>query len=229
MGQVVDPPVGMPELKVGMKLVEAEPFLGVCCIDQYEQGDYGIQVHIGVKPLDKKLEGKAGTGMYHTYYTPSEVARSKCGYLMAGCGEVFPKGTPVGQGALLGTVAWWVRKDIEFGKNRDTGDVIKAGGVLIPVKKASDEEQARAGEVDVAAVKQEEDRPEWSDDEVEAVLAVIEGIEKRKVARAAGSSKLPGKLKQAIINGTAIKHLEDAGLLADVDGTYQRAAVVAAQ
>lgn len=224
--------VGLPELTVGMKLVEAPPFIGVCVIDQVVQGDYGKQVHIGVRPLwdvdkNERFPLRAGgSGVFHTNYPISTAAKSKCGYLMQGAARVFEHGTRVGMGDLLGQICVWVRKDIEFGKNRETGETLKASGVLLPVRKCTQDELAQLGEIDYSPPEDSESggnttvvptasEAQWSEEERAAMANLLNGKTKREASLAAGRDKaLSGAQKQAIMNGSAAKMFEAEGIMA---------------
>lgn len=224
--------VGLPELTVGMKLVEAPPFIGVCVIDQIVQGDYGKQVHIGVRPLwdvekNEKFPLKSGgSGVFHTNYPISTAAKSKCGYLLAGAAKVFEHGTRVGMGDLLGQICVWVRKDIEFGKNKDTGEKMTASGVLIPLRRCTPDEMAQLGDVDYSLPEDSEGgttatvvptsaETQWEEDDIAAMANLLNGKTKREASLAAGRDKsLTGPQKQAIMNGSAAKLLESQGILA---------------
>jgi len=223
--------VGLPELTVGMKLVEAPPFIGVCVIDQIVQGDYGKQVHIGVRPLwdvdkNERYEKRAGSGVFHTNYPISTAAKSKCGYLMQGAARVFEHGTRVGMGDLLGQVCVWIRKDIEFGKNRETGETMKAAGVLLPVRRCTADELDQLGEIDYSIPDEEEGRTngtvvptatesQWSEEDIAAMADILHGRTKKEASYAAGRDKeLTGPQKQAIMNGAAVRLLEGQGILA---------------
>lgn len=216
--------------EVGMELKEEEPFLGQVVTDEVRPGKWNPQLCIAVRPVDFQLKGK--TGAFHEFYGLSAAKRSKMGAFLLALQEnkITPKGTPVGKGALVGLVCWWVKRDIKFGKSQ-TGEPIVAEGVLIPVKPASEEEKARAAIEGVAAQVQTPATLDWTPEQAEAVLTAVDGLapkdfQKAVLTKGSEASKLPRELKQAILSGAALSYLRDAGLATvDDEGKVQRAEI----
>jgi len=204
-------------ITVGMPLTDESPFLGTVVIDTVEEGTYGYQWHLAVKPCEFELHGKAGTGAFHTYYGVSQAKKSKIGAALEALEGVVKKGTRVGQDELLGLTCWWVRKDLPFGTDKETGEPMVAKQVLIPLRKATEEEQERAAKGPVSA---EVEAPTALDeDQLEAVLAVLRGKSPKDAQIAGAKSKLPPELKQFIMDGTAYDHLiENDVIVLDDDG-----------
>jgi hypothetical protein len=206
-------PAGIPEIRVGDKLSnESAPFLGVVTVDQWEEGKYGTQWHLAVRPVEFSLQGE--TGAFHTYYGASTRKRSKMGAFLAGARAVSAlDGKRLGHGEMIGLTCWWVRRDISFGKD-DEGEERIASGVLVPVKSATDEELARAGSPSEAATPAD---PEWTDEEIQAVLAVLDGKRPSEAQVAAAKARLSPELKNAIFSGHAIEYLTRQHMI-ELDG-----------
>lgn len=205
------------------ELLEEEPFLAVIVVDQLEPGKFkGPQWHLGVKPVDFVLQGK--TGAFHEYYALSKAARSKMGAAVTGFRGAGVKSLRIGKGDLIGTVLWFVRRDIRFGKGSD-GQPIVAQNVLVPFKTADEAEVTRgkavySGEPVVPAAAS----LEWDEAKIEAVMGVIAGFKPTEIQRVAIKSPLESSLKQAILSGAALDHLLASGVaVLDADGKVQPA------
>lgn len=204
---------------VGDKLEEETPFLAEIGADEITPGKYkGPQWHLAVKPLEFELRGK--TGMFHEYYGLSKQLRSKMGAALVGLQEAgVGKGTPVGKGALVGFKCWFVRRDMRFGKGAD-GTPIVAEQVLLPLRKATEEELSRVGTGEPASTPA---APEWTDEQTAAVITAIEGLkpgefQKAVLGRGTPASQLPRDLKNAILSGAALEYLTNKGLVILEDG-----------
>lgn len=222
------PPVGLPTITVGMELAQEEPFLGVVLLDQHEEFDFGWRVHIGVRPVDfevgKGTAEKAGTGMFHSQYPISASAKSKMGMFVAAMKGVFPDGTPLGQGQLVGQVAIFVRRDIQFGKDKETGQPITASGTLIPLRAATDEERERALGSSAARgiempVNGAQELP-WNPEEITLLVSHLAGKTESEAQLAAAKSRLAPELKQALMKGTAAQQLIAHEYIEMVDDRY---------
>ena len=136
---------------VGDELQTESPFLAEIMADEIIPGKWAPQWHVAVKPLQFALRGK--TGMFHEYYGLSKQARSKMGAALISIAEhkIIAKGTQVGKGYLIGTVAWFVRRDMKFGKSA-SGEQLVSEGVLLVYSKASEEEQDLAGTAPTSTV-----------------------------------------------------------------------------
>jgi hypothetical protein len=196
-------------LTVGSELTEQEPFLAQVEVDEYMTGEYGEQIHLAVRPLEFAV-AQDKTGQFHEWYKPSTKTTSKCGALLAGLKAIgIGDEVGVGEGELVGTVAYFVRKTIEFGKNRD-GEVLKAEDCLLPFGPATDQDVARAkasGASTGNKVAATPDAPDWTDDEIAAVIKLIEGKKQAQFQIAAARSKLAPELKNAVLSGAAVKYL----------------------
>jgi hypothetical protein len=218
-----------PEVTLGMELRDSEPFLGVIAIDAWEDGQRGPQWHMGIKPVDRVIQGP--TGCLHNWANHSEKKRSKMGLLLQATLSVWnDKNLRIGHGDLLGRVAVFETQTINFGTNKETGEPIDVP-LHIPVRAATAEEQARAsgaggpggGTISTPA------SPEFTDDEVEQVLGVIEGLDKREMQKAVMRSQLSPELKNAILSDKVIGPLTERGLIeVDGEGKVQRLAGAAA-
>lgn len=199
---------GRKRLTVGSELTEQEPFLGQVEIDEYTTGEYGEQIHLAVRPLEFVV-AQDKTGQFHEWYKPSTKTTSKCGALLAGLKAIgVGDEIAVGENELVGTVAYFVRRTIEFGKDRQTGEVMKAEDCLLPFGPATDADVARAKATGGSANKTATpEAPEWSDDEIAAVIKLIEGKKQAQFQIAAARSKLAPELKNAVLSGAAVKYL----------------------
>jgi hypothetical protein len=224
---------------IGMQLEEEQPFLGEIRADEYVPGKYkGPQWHLAVLPLEFEVRGK--TGMFHQYYNRSSQARSTMGAAVIGFKQnrIFGPSTRIGKGDLVGTVAWFVKRDLKFGRDRQTGQQIISEGVLIPIRAATAEEQALAGTVTPAvtgesatengtAAAAPSSNLEWTSDQIDAVLNVIEGhatteFQSLVIPKSGAGNKLARELKTAILSGAALRYLT-ANKYADmVDGKVAR-------
>jgi hypothetical protein len=149
-------------------------------------------------------------------------------------GEVFDPKVEIGKGLLVGTVAWWTRKDLTFGKDKQTGEPFKAEGVLIPLRAATEDEQRRgrskmSGESSGAEPVRPVDTAALDDDALMAALDVIDGQDDDGLQFAVARNKSLNKdVKQAILAGNLQAQLMEAGLLEKgEDGTYKKVAVTA--
>jgi hypothetical protein len=207
---------GVPDIKIGQEVVEAAPWLGQIVVDEWVPGEWGMQWHLAVKPVDFSIGGK--TGSFHTYYTlpKGDTIRknSKFGTVLEAMAQVFDKSVSIGQGVLVGQCAIWMRRDITFGKDKQ-GEPMVAEGVLVPVKKATAEESARATSGGPAPTPAQ---PEWTEEEIEQVLHVIGGLPAKDLTRAAARSELSPKLKNAVMSGVAVDYLTAQGLIELADG-----------
>lgn len=196
-----------PRLTVGAELTDQEPFLGVIEIDEWADGEYGEQLHIGVKPMEFKV-AEDKTGMFHEWYKPSTKITSKCGQLLASLkGIDVGNEVAVGEGDLKGIIAWFVRKDLEFGKQKD-GTVLKSEQVLLAHHVATEEDVRRGTEaMKGTATAATPGTPDWTDDEITAVIKLMDGKKRPQYQVTAAKSKLAPTLKQAILSGAALEYL----------------------
>ncbi|MBU2534505.1 MAG: hypothetical protein KKB37_17330 [Alphaproteobacteria bacterium] len=112
------------------KLGEGQAFVGRVESAKWESGDYGEQLHMVVKPLDHDVKGE--TGAYHEWFKYSDRKKSKWGEFIKLLGELGIN-MAKGEKELEGREFRFERRDIEFGKDAETGDTFKAEDVLLPV------------------------------------------------------------------------------------------------
>lgn len=225
-------PGAAPELdfSLGVELQAETPFLGQIVVDEFVPGRHGDQWHTAVKPLEYSIGGK--TGAFHTYAKVSTVAHSVMGAQILAFRTTFGTRDPdtgaerkIGRGQLNGLVAWFVRRDIKFGKDKLTGEDMKAEGVLIPIRLPSPEESARLAAGPAPALTAEAAPPPakaaWTPEEVAAVLALIGGKKPVEYVRAATQAPgLSAEVKNAVLNGDAVRYLTEHGLVTTApDGT----------
>ena len=228
-----------PDMGLDVKLQDAEPFLGEIVVDQWEAGKGferdGVmqpgkpQLHLGFKPLSFEIRGQ--TGMFHDYYNLSTAKRSKMGLLVTAFKELIgkPGTTPIqndvkiGKGQLIGTRAWFVRKDISFGVNRDTGNEITVN-ITLPVRLATQED------IDQYAVYTEGTRTAgeaipvnltgYTADEIMALVETYAGHTLKDAQRAVLKNKeMAPPLKNSVMTGESLKWLVAQGhVTVDADG-----------
>lgn len=197
-------------------------FLGVVAIDTWEHGENGWKWHLGVKPTD--IEIKGDTGCFHTWAKASSKENSVMGVQRKAMMVIFPGDLELGEGNLLGTGAWWKRETIKFGVNSQTGEEMKAEGVLVPLRLAAPEEQERinqkGGTGPTPIVAPVAAATTLSDEDLEAVLAFIDGKTAEEITRSATSRecKFERTIKQGLISGTLLEQLQDRLIVSD--GVY---------
>lgn len=223
------PPSGEAPPRPKMTLngeVEAPPeFLGVVIADNWEFGQYGWQWHLSVKPVDITLQGQ--TGAFHTWYRQTTKKNSAMGAARTAMQNLFAGDLDIGESKLVGQVAWWIRKDLNFGKNQQTGEEMIAENVLIPVRVATEEEKQRAalrgGTAPTPATTPAPEAAELPAGDQDAILKLIDGKNKGEIQKAAVSTQgLAREVKQGLISGKLLQALCDQGL-AFLDGDTYRA------
>ena len=215
--------IQFPRISIDQELLEgslAAEFLGTIAKDEWVDSEHGPQWHLAVKPTDIKIGG--GTGWLHTWYKPSTQKNSKMGAALAGLKQVFDGKTLIGEHSLEGQVCWWVRKDLPFGEDKNTGEQMIAKQVLIPTRTADPADTSRsvtvfapngaspvpAGQAPPVAAPES-----YTPEQVDLILAVLDGKAKSFWQIAAARSQLPPELKAAITTGDAIRWLEMGGLI----------------
>lgn len=221
----------------------SDDFLGVVVVDQAITGKFGDQLHIAIRPVRYNLGGK--TGAYPMYIAIGENktgSRSKLGIFMAGMLNVFgaTRFRQLGAGEMVGLVAWWKRTEATFGRDRQTGEMIKSD-IMLPVREA---DASEASEAQSAAsnwateVREGQDQgqilvaqngtghtsgaPDLTDEQIQAVVRVVVGETDATVIAKAARSRLAPELKASILNGTLLPYLLNAGKLSQkADGTYE--------
>lgn len=205
----------MPDMSTGDKLEDARPFLATINVDQWEDGQYGWQWHFGIKALTFKVRGP--TGLLWNFAKESHSKKSKCGILLTKCEQSFGKKIRIGRGDLVGKTAWFVREDIDFGKDKDSGEQ-RIVQLYLPLREATAEDIANA-------VLVEDDEPagvpaaapkaaDLTDEDLDAIFEVIDGVEKGELQKAVMRSKLSPDQKNAILSDRVF----DQGH-AEIDGT----------
>lgn len=200
-------------------LTDESEFLGEIIMDEIEPGSFGPQFHFAVKPLTFAIAGK--TGMFHEWAKISRHKRSKLGVLVARFGEVFGPKHFLGEGSFHGKRAWFIRQDIVFGVDRETGEEMKAEGVLQPTRPMEPGDEAlivaalpgAPGADSAPAAVKAPDPADLTDEQIELLLAVLDGANADKMALTAARSNLPAELKQAVMSGAALVMLEGMGLV----------------
>lgn len=205
-------------------LTDEREFLGEITADEIVPGLHGAQYHYAVRPLTFAIGGK--TGWFHEYFKISTAKRSKLGICILRLGETFGKNLPLGEGSLVGLQGWFVRQDIEFGTDRQTGEVMKAEAVLLACRPmASGDEALIVNDGSVSPAAAAGTGPtvaapsSFSDEEIGLLLSALEGADASRLAVVAARSNLPAPLKQAVMSGTALTALSDLGLVSVEGGT----------
>lgn len=206
---------------------ESQPYLGVIILDEYQPNvnKDGWEWVMGVRPIDFTLKGEYGC--FFNRAKPTTQKNSKMGIVLGSLQKSWGKmGHPAGKGFLRGRVGVFVNRNVSFGMGND-GTEIKAR-VIVLVRKPTPEEEARAQGI-VDAIKS--GRPLPSSEGVEAatataadllptsfdesqqaaILQVIEGKTQPEFQMAALTSGLAPDLMNAILSGTALAFLKQAG------------------
>ena len=226
-GQPYTPPDFDLDLDTSGMSTDSAEFLGVIMCDEFTPSNRGgHQWHLGVRPVDYALQGK--TGMWQSWYEVTKNKRSKLGMALDAMAGVFPKTTKIGKGELLGKCAIWVRRDIEFGKDKDNKPIV-AEGVLIPIRLADAAEQARADAAQQggwpvpgkqngvasspasAGTGAAPSAVSLSDEDRDAVLDLIVGKTAAEAQMAAVQAELPGNVKAGLVAGTLFNQLAEEG------------------
>jgi hypothetical protein len=195
-------------------------FLGVVIADEWTWSDVkkAWQWHLAVKPTDIAIQG--ATGAFHCWAKATQAKNSVLGVQREAFMGFLPPGTALGEGLLTGTGAWWKRETIPFGTNRETGEEMKAEGILIPLRLASPEEQERIAQhggspassvMPVAEAKAEG----LSREQLEEVTKLCAERTAQEIMKAASSRecKLPREIRQGLISGTLLATLVESGNL----------------
>lgn len=202
-------------INANIKGNEPRPFIGRMTVDELRPGKFENkpwQWAIAVKPLTFAVKGNGfpnyvGISAKEIENGPNE--NSQFGLHMAAFKSVFggEAAFDIGVGDLLDRHAWFIRKEHLYPVNSD-GSQFKTN-LLIPIRAATDEEIVEAGG-EVAAPT----TVVLSDEDVEAVLKVLEGKGKAQFAKAALRAKLDPKLIGHIVSGAAVEYLLGEGLAA---------------
>jgi hypothetical protein len=208
---------------------DSAPFLGVVVVDQAVAGgtvtnddgstrETGPQWQYCVRPVDYVLRGD--TGAYSTWVTPTTKKNSKINAIVTAMSKlpaVFPKTMRPAQGQLNGIVCWWVRRDMEFGRNL-------ARNVLIPIREATEEEIERA-----QAMLQEVGSPsgnsgegaDYTTEQHDELVSFFNGKTADAASLAAAKARnMDADLRADILSGKALKTLLGSGdLELSADGT----------
>lgn len=208
------------------QLTDTSEYLGVITVDESVQGDYGPQWHYCIRPVDYDLGGK--TGVYHQYSeTDKLTSKSKFGKILTAFVKVMGAGAvkAVGGGELVGAVMWFKEYEVKQGKDRQTGESM-TWTYTAPFKQATEEEKARAkAKMETAGVQVNTfDTPVSANtpEEIEAMVAVLDGQSEAQAQVAAARSKLPANLKAPLLSGNGITALINAGHIKIEAGTYRR-------
>lgn len=204
-------------------------FLGVVTVDEWTWSSVkdAWQWHLAVKPTDIAIQGQ--TGMFHCWAKATKAKNSVLGVQREAFKGFLAPGTELGEGNLLGMGAWWKRETIPFGTNRETGEEMKAEGILIPLRVANPEEQERiaqhggTGPTPAVTPAVEATAASLGDDELEQVRALINMKTADEIMKAASSRecKLPKEIRQGLISGTLLATLVEKGdIYLDDDGKY---------
>lgn len=204
-------------------------FLGVVTVDEWTWSSVkdAWQWHLAVKPTDIAIQGQ--TGMFHCWAKATKAKNSVLGVQREAFQGFLAPGTELGEGKLLGMGAWWKRETIPFGTNRETGEEMKAEGILIPLRVANPEEQERiaqhggTGPTPAVTPAVEATAASLGDDELEQVRALINMKTADEIMKAASSRecKLPKEIRQGLISGTLLATLVEKGdIYLDDDGKY---------
>ncbi len=225
----------IPDINLNADLKdESPPYLGVVVVDEY-QPNYnkdGYQWTLGIRPVDFVLRGEQAC--YFSRGNISTNPNSKMGMMLKAWQTVFGKSKqPVGRGHLRGTIGVFVNRNVSFGI-ADDGQERKARVTLV-VRKADEAETLRAQGISQAVlagqVLPDGSAPAtptapaaaaFTDDDLRAMLAVVQGKTPQEFQMAALSSGLAPNLLNAVLSGGALAVLKKDGLVVqDTEGRVQ--------
>lgn len=227
----------IPDITLDTELVdESQPFLGVIVLDEY-QPNYnkdGYQWVLGVRPVDFVVKGELACFFCRAAINTSPA--SKMGIVLGAFQKVYGREKqPIGRGHLRGRIGVFVNRNVSFGTAPDGSE--RKARVTIPVRRANDEEIARAQPIadailagqaiaEHAPAQAPALPPTFTDDQLRAMLSVVEGKTPSEFQLAAISSGLEPPLLNAILSGAALTALKAANLIAlDDDGRVTSLAV----
>lgn len=222
---------------------EERPFLGEIIIDQYEPGERGPKWHLGVKPLSFTLSSR--TGAFHNWSkVPFQLddagrpvlndqgrpviagGRGEYGRIKSALKSVGIDGA-VGEGALIGKVAWFVQRVITYGRNQATGETIQGGRPsLIAVRRATTKDIVEAGSADALSPDERNGHitTTFTQEQAQAALDLMAGRKPTEYIKLAGTMKdLETAVKRAVMDGTAQDFLVANGLAVEKGGVLERA------
>lgn len=229
-------------IKQDTKRAEARPFVGRVVNDSLQPGKYDVEKNpyqwtLAVEPL-KSADGTKGfqvggkTGAFWEYisvpaavFSDGEIKeQTKFGRHFLAFKKVFGTSDDlaIGRGEYRDTVAWFIKDKVEYGTDKQTGAVISSG-VLLPVRTLTPDEMVEYG---LAAPGTSTPPPtDYSEDDLNNLLAALEGKDRNALQKAAFQAKLPNGLRQGVGrgDGPAIQALLTSGK-ARFDGDVLRAA-----
>ncbi len=203
-------------------------FLGVVAVDEWTWSDKkeAWQWHLAVKPIDVTVGGQ--TGMFHCWAKATKAKNSTIGVQRMAFDGVIPAGTELGEGKLIGLGFVWERRTIEFGVNRENGEMMKAEGILVPLRPASPEQMEQiaqhggTGPSPAITPASEATADSLGDAELAAVKELVADKTAPEIMKAASSRdcKLPREIRQGLISGALLETLVASGELFLEDGKY---------
>lgn len=225
--------IELPRISIqnGVQKAEARPFVGKVVSDALQPSKFDVekkpyQWTIAVQPL-KSADGTKGfqiggrTGAFWEYVAiPKEAIedgkiteQSKFGRHFNSFKNTFgtTEDRPIGQGAYLNEVAWFVKDKVQYGTDKQTGAAIESS-VLLAVRPLTEEEMVEYGlaapGTSVAA------SASYSEEELNFLFTALENKERTQLQKAAYQSKLlSNALRQGVGrgDGPAIQALIDSG------------------
>lgn len=219
----------IPRISLNAPIPEANnnmgfDFIGEIVVDEFqpraEKFGGGYQWVLAVKPLNRKIGGK--TGAFHEYVAIKEIkANNKLGLMVAALQNVLDDGeeASIGEGDLIGKIAVFRKETRVYGTAKD-GTEYK-GSLLLAQRRPTLEELESLG----LAAEAKKAAFEWTDENVETALSILEGKKKNQFQRAAFAAKLDDvTLTQMLVSGDAAEYLVNNGLAEyDDEGKLVRA------
>lgn len=208
----------------------ADTFPGRIEVSEITPGDPRFggkeRLHLAVRPLTFELRGEKGTGQFHGYYTVTNSKRSTFYHLVEGLSECGIDDAEPSD--LQDKVFLWKREDIQFGTNRQTGEVMKSEGVLIPVKLLSDAEVAEilsksrsSAPIPMPSIKASLSAT-FTEEELTAAADALDGSTRTAATSKAIAANLPRHVLQAIVDKSLFDKLIDGGYLTLDGQTFRR-------
>ena len=234
----------------GAEFVDNPPILARIVQDETvasTKTESGKQIMYVIKPLDFETKGAGLTTYVNLPVAKTQIVRMPDGTRKAVTGYskrsgiyivleafrrvLFSQATPeqlkdlqLGNGKMIGQVAWFKRTEVRFGVGADGSPIVAS--YFLPVYKATAEEIESAG-YEGAVAAAEPPAPSFSDEDLHTVLEFVAGKTEAQYRRAAFRSEtLPQHLKDSLAHdNAAVDALVEKGLAQrDGDGMITRVA-----
>lgn len=212
-------------IRTEVKRAEAKPFVGRITSDHLQVGRFDPEKHpyqwvLAVEPMRNtagtegyKLGGKTGCWWEYINIKVEELegkleGNTKFKKHFEAFQKVFGKDSDlaIGRNEYVDEVAWFIHEEQTYGTNKQTDEPIKST-VTLPVRRLTPDEMVAYGLAAQGSIAQ--DAMSFSQEDLESLAEVLNGVERSSMQKAVYKSKLDGRLKSAVGkgNGPAIEAL----------------------